>query len=91
MRGRFSLHVILLLLVLSLLLEAAAVLLLVAVGWANKTPWYITELISRLTTRELSPDSPRGRRAYDRMLAKFRHILVMMHARIRVEVSVGNS
>jgi hypothetical protein len=25
---------------------------------AKRTPWYMTELISRLTTRELSPDSP---------------------------------
>ena len=28
------------------------------VGWANNTPWYMTELISRDTTKELSPDSP---------------------------------
>ena len=28
-------------------------------GWAKRTPWYITELISRLTTRELSPLSPK--------------------------------
>ena len=27
-------------------------------GCANRTPWYITELISNETTKELSPDSP---------------------------------
>ena len=27
-------------------------------GWANNTPWYITELISNDTTKELSPESP---------------------------------
>ena len=27
-------------------------------GWANNTPWYITELISSDTTKELSPESP---------------------------------
>ena len=26
--------------------------------WANKTPWYMTELISKETTSELSPESP---------------------------------
>ena len=30
-------------------------------GWANNTPWYMTELISKDTTKELSPDSPENR------------------------------
>jgi hypothetical protein len=40
--------------------EAALVFLLSEsdFGCAKRTPWYITELISRDTTRELSPDSP---------------------------------
>ena len=32
--------------------------LLLLLGCANKTPWYTTELISRETTKELSPPSP---------------------------------
>ena len=30
-------------------------------GWANNTPWYMTELISKDTTKELSPDSPENK------------------------------
>lgn len=35
-----------------------SLLLVLLAFWANSTPWYTTELISRLTTKELSPDSP---------------------------------
>ena len=30
-------------------------------GCANNTPWYMTELISNDTTKELSPDSPENK------------------------------
>ena len=41
-----------------LLEEFRSFTLLRDAGCANRTPWYMTELISKETTNELSPDSP---------------------------------
>ena len=40
------------------------------VGWANNTPWYMTELISRETTSELSPDSPEKESNQDKIVVE---------------------